>query len=365
MNPGAGRGGARDYRRGMSQARHTPRLGFLHIVPFSADRPEAGLKDSIDLFRHAEALGFDSGWVRTRHLQYGAPAPAVVLTALAAATEHLELGSAVIPMEFENPFQFAENFSVADLLSGSRLRPGVSVHPPRFEGSTADLVFGPGREQQDYSYQRILTTLDLLRGKKIRDVEEYVGLGGDLDSETLQPLNPGLAERFSYGAGSLRSATWAGENGLGLLTSNISSAENGVTAFDEAVAQQMRAYREARGSQAGATGTGHVAMARVVLPLDGATPEQARRYRDYVERRTPRTRAIVGEKTLIAPDVIGSTQEIVETLTSNPAYAEADELIFELPFELEPEDWRHHLLQLATEVGPALGWTPSKGRTDF
>jgi alkanesulfonate monooxygenase SsuD/methylene tetrahydromethanopterin reductase-like flavin-dependent oxidoreductase (luciferase family) len=331
-----------------------PDLGFLHIVPFDGDRPAEGLLDAVDLFRHAETLGFDSGWVRTRHLQYGVPAPAVMLTALAAATHRMQLGNAVIPLEFENPFHFAESMAVADLLSGGRLRPGVSVHPPRLTGDSAETVFGAGYEHQDYTYQRILTTLELIRGAKVRDVGEYGGFGGDLDSETVQPLSPGLADRFSYGAGSLRSAGWAGANGLGLLTSNISSTENGVRDFDQAVAQQIRAYRQAR-EESAYNGPGRAAIARVVIPTDGASSEQLSRWQDYVARRTPRTTKIMGEKTIIAPDLIGTSAQIAEALLSNPGFALADEVIFELPFELPAGDWRQLLEVLATEVGPRLG----------
>lgn len=75
-------------------------------------------------------------------------------------------------------------------------------------------------------------------------------------------------------------------------------------------------------------------------------------------RRTPRTRAVLGEKTIIAPDTIGTLEEIVESYARDESFALTDEVIFELPFELEPEDWRHLLHQLATRVGPALGWSP-------
>jgi alkanesulfonate monooxygenase SsuD/methylene tetrahydromethanopterin reductase-like flavin-dependent oxidoreductase (luciferase family) len=328
-------------------------LGFLHITPFSPENPGEGLHDAVDLFRYAETLGFQSGWVRTRHLQHGAPAPAVMLTALAAATQRMQLGNAVIPMEFENPFHFAEDFAVADLLSGGRLRPGVSVHPPRFDADTAETIFGGGWDQDDYSYERILKTLDLNRGRKIRDVQAYNGIGGDLDSETVQPLSPGLADRFSYGAGSLRSATWAGANGLGLLTSNISSTENDVREFDEAVAAQIRAYRQARASSEH-SGPGRVAVARVVIPTDGASDEQLARWQAYVDARTPRTELVHGEKTIISPDLIGPSRQIVEQLRTNPALALADELIFELPFEWPSEDWRRLLLTLAGPVAAGL-----------
>lgn len=329
-------------------------LGFLHIAPFTREAPARGLKEAIDLFQYAESLGFDSGWLRTRHMQYGVTAPGVMLGALSQATQRIELGNAVIPLEFENPFSLAEDLGVADLLSGGRLRPGLSVHPPRFDDDVNDAVFGPGWKHEDYGYERIERLLDLLRGRKIRNLREYEGFGGDMDSETVQPVSPGLSERISYGSGSLRSAEWAGRTGLGLLVSNIGATENGIRDFDEAQAALIRRYRESLT----AGRSGRVTQARVVVPTDGATADQAARYGDYVRKRMPRTRQVLGEKTIIAPDRTGSTDEIVDQLVNDPSFREADEFVVELPFELEAADWRHILRQWATAIAPALGWSP-------
>lgn len=312
------------------------------------------MRDALDLFTYAEELGFDSGWIRTRHLQYGVGAPGAYLGALSQVTSTLELGNAVIPLEFENPFRLAEDLGTVDLLSGGRLRPGFSAHPPRFDAAVNARVFGAGWEREDYGNERLERLLALLRGQAVREVGEYQGFGGDFDAPTVQPLSPGLAQRAAYGAGSLRSAEWAGAAGLSLLVSNISTMENGVRSVNAAQAVQMRAFRAAHPAGEAA----HVSQARVVVPLDGTTPEQEARYRAYVQRRTPRTRGVVGAKTIIAPDVMGSLEEIVHSFAEDESFALADEVIFELPFELEPEDWRHQLRQVATRIGPALGWQP-------
>ena len=46
------------------------RLGFLAFVEHGgvSGATSQGLQDGIDLFRHADELGFDTGWVRHRHL---------------------------------------------------------------------------------------------------------------------------------------------------------------------------------------------------------------------------------------------------------------------------------------------------------
>jgi len=61
------------------------KLGFLHIVPFRRDAPGEGLEEALRLFEYGEELGFDGGWVRTRHIQYGLPSAAVFLAAAASA----------------------------------------------------------------------------------------------------------------------------------------------------------------------------------------------------------------------------------------------------------------------------------------
>nr|WP_275902013.1 LLM class flavin-dependent oxidoreductase [Brevibacterium zhoupengii] len=343
------------------------------MVPFDRDDPARGLREGIELFKFAEELGLDSGWVRTRHMQYGLPSPAVYFAALAQHTERIGLGSAVIPVGHENPYRLAEDLAVADVLSGGRVLPGLSVHPPAFTEEVNDLVFDEGWMGSDFSYRRIERLRDFLAGASVREKPEYQGFGGDIDSERVEPHSPGLSDRLWYGGGSLKSAAWAGSAGLNWLMSNISSAEDGVEDFSLNQANQIETFRKARaddGAGAGTSGAkgpagdgpaadGRVSIARVIVPTDGASPEQVRKYRAYAEARTPRTKKVHGKNTIIATDVLGSNEEIVDRLLSDPAFQQSDDYLFELPFEFELEDWKHILHQLATEIGPKLGWTPT------
>lgn len=169
-------------------------LGFIHLVPFDRNDPALGLRDGIELFRFAEELGLDSGWVRTRHMQYGLPSPAVYFAALAQQTERIGLGSAVIPVGQENPYRLAEDLAVADVLSGGRVLPGLSVHPPAFADDVNDLVFDEGWRGSDFSYRRIERLRDFLAGAPVREKPEYQGFGGDIDSERVEPHSPGLVK---------------------------------------------------------------------------------------------------------------------------------------------------------------------------
>ncbi|MBO1900526.1 LLM class flavin-dependent oxidoreductase [Leucobacter weissii] len=330
-------------------------LGFIHLVPFDREAPAQGLADGIELFRFAEELGLDSGWVRTRHLQYGLPSPAALLSAAAQHTERIGLGTAVIPVGHENPFRLAEDLATADVLSGGRLLPGLSVHPPAYEPEVNDIVHDTGWREEDYGYGRIERLRGLLAGDPVREVPPYNGIGGDFDSERVEPYSAGLSERLWYGGGSLRSAEWAGSAGLNWLVSNISTTENGIRDFSSAQRAQIDAFRAAHPEGEGA----RASVARVIVPTDGATPEQVRKYREYAEARTPRTRQVHGRNTIIALDVLGSLDEIVEFIRGDVSFQAADDYLFELPFEFELADWKHMLEQLATRIGPALGWRPA------
>lgn len=117
------------------------------------------------------------------------------------------------------------------MLSGGRLLTGLSVHGPGYPEEVNDAVYDAGWRDEDYGYGRIERLRGFLAGEQVREVPPYNGIGGDFDSERVEPHSPGLADRLWYGGGSLRSAEWAGQAGLNWLVSNISTFENGITDF--------------------------------------------------------------------------------------------------------------------------------------
>src|SRR6201996_374657 len=107
------------------------KLGFLTIGLFDRDDPGPGHESTLEVIEFGERLGFDSAWVRHRHLQYGISSPVAVLAAAPQPHRRVGLGTAVIPLGWENPLRLAEDLATVDVLSGGRLNPGVSVGPPR------------------------------------------------------------------------------------------------------------------------------------------------------------------------------------------------------------------------------------------
>src|SRR5579885_2186876 len=114
-----------------SSSRPLRKLGFLTIGLFDEDNPRRGHESTLEIIELGERLGFDSAWVRHRHLQFGISSPVAVLAAATQRTSRIELGTAVIPLGWENPLRLAEDLATVDVLSGGRLNPGISVGPPR------------------------------------------------------------------------------------------------------------------------------------------------------------------------------------------------------------------------------------------
>ena len=95
-----------------------------------------------DLARGAEAAGFDAVWLYD-HLLYRFPEKPTagvwecwtMLTALAEATERVELGTIVLCTAFRNPAVLAKMAATLDETSGGRLILGLGAgwHQPEFD----------------------------------------------------------------------------------------------------------------------------------------------------------------------------------------------------------------------------------------
>ncbi|HUQ57685.1 LLM class flavin-dependent oxidoreductase [Lentzea sp.] len=325
------------------------KLGFLTIGLFDENDPGAGHRSTLDIIVLGEELGFDSAWVRHRHLQFGISSPVAVLAAASQRTSRIALGTAVIPLGWENPLRLAEDLATVDVLSGGRLNPGVSVGPPMHWDDVKQALYPETADAENFSYDRVRRLLDFVGGEKVTDFSGVEGI--EVWSDRVQPHAAGLRERMWYGGGSLRSATWAGQHGMNLLTSNVAQAEKSED-FAETQLSHIQAFREAGG--------GRVSQGLVVIPTDSASPEQRAKYQAYVDKRTPRTASPIGPRRMMfARDVIGTSAEIAEQLHAHLGFQEVDEVAFALPFSFEHEDYVQILTDIATKLGPELGWRPA------
>ena len=330
------------------------KLGFLTIGLFDEHNPAAGHEQTLRTIERAEELGFDSVWLRNRHLQFGISSPVVVLAAATQRTSRIELGTAVIPMGWENPLRLAEDLATVDVLSGGRINPGVSVGPPINYDAVKATLYPQTADLEDFSKDRVLRLLAALRGEPVSTFSGIVGI--EQFSPRVQPHAPGLAERLWYG-GFLDSAIWAGQQGLNYLTSSVvNTAGSTSTDFATIQGEQIDAYRASHVAPERA----RVAQGLVVIPTDSATREQVAKYTAYARSRFERTLTPQGPRGIVfSPDLVGTSDELVETLYAHAGFQRADEVVFALPFSFDEADYVQIITDMATALAPKLGWTPA------
>ena len=165
------------------------KLGFLTIGLFDGQDPGPGHQVTLEMIELGERLGFDSAWVRHRHLQYGISSPVAVLAAAAQRTSRIELGTAVIPLGWENPLRLAEDLATVDILSGGRLNPGFSVGPPRHWEDVREALYPDTADAEAFSYERVTRLLRLVAGEAAASLPAAIGF--EQFSSRVEPHSPG------------------------------------------------------------------------------------------------------------------------------------------------------------------------------
>lgn len=331
------------------------KLGFLTIGRFDVADPGPGIEETLQIIEHAEALGFDSVWLRCRHFQPGISSPVTIMAAASQRTSRIELGTAVIPLGLENPVRLAEDLATVDILSGGRINPGVSVGTPMNYDRYKTELYPESHDVQDFSKERVLRLLRALRGEPVSDFAGTAGI--EQFVREVQPHSPGLGNRVWYGGGR-ESAIWAGLQGINYLTSSVVSIE-GTDSRDFATiqAEHIDAYRAHHPQPEKA----RVSQGLVVIPTDSATDDQIRRYHEYAASRFERTKTPQGPRgMLFSPDYVGTSDELADQLSAHAGFVRADEVTFALPFSLAPEDYTQIIEDMAHRLGPRLGWEPHR-----
>ncbi|MCU1435967.1 MAG: flavin-dependent oxidoreductase, F420-dependent methylene-tetrahydromethanopterin reductase, partial [Pseudarthrobacter sp.] len=196
------------------------KLGFLTIGLFDPADPAAGHESTLQVIELGERLGYDSAWLRHRHLQFGISSPIAMMAAASQRTSRIEIGTAVTPLGWENPLRLAEDLATVDLLAGGRINPGLSVGEPMHYDTVKDELYPNSSELEDFSYARVERLARLISGEPLRALSGRQGVVEEF-SNRVEPHSPGLRQRLWYGAGSRKSAIWAGANGFNLLSSSV------------------------------------------------------------------------------------------------------------------------------------------------
>src|SRR3954468_19211178 len=104
------------------------RLSVLDQSPVAEGSTGAqALHNTLDLARLADGLGYHRYWAAEHHggPSLAGPSPEALIGPIAAATEHLRVGSGGVMLPHSSPFKVAETSSVPAGLFGARIDLGI------------------------------------------------------------------------------------------------------------------------------------------------------------------------------------------------------------------------------------------------
>jgi luciferase family oxidoreductase group 1 len=93
--------------------------------------PADALRNTIELARHADRLGYRRYWIAEHHAMatLASPAPEILIARLGAETRHIRLGSGGVMLPHYSPLKVAETFRMLHALYPGRIDLGVGRAP--------------------------------------------------------------------------------------------------------------------------------------------------------------------------------------------------------------------------------------------
>ncbi len=132
-----------------------PPLSVLDLSPVTTATPGAqALRNSLDLARHADQLGYTRYWVAEHHnlSNIASSAPDIMIGQIAAITSRMRIGSGGVMLPNHAPLTVAERFKVLEALFPGRIDLGIGR--------------APGTDQ--------ITSVALRRRQDIRDDDDFL-----------------------------------------------------------------------------------------------------------------------------------------------------------------------------------------------
>src|SRR3569832_2450461 len=105
-------------------------------VVTTGTKPAAALRNSIDLARHVDGLGYVRYWLAEHHnlASVASPAPDLMIGQIAAVTKHIRVGSGGVMLPNHAPLVNAERFKKLEALYPGRINLGRA---PGSDGASA------------------------------------------------------------------------------------------------------------------------------------------------------------------------------------------------------------------------------------
>ncbi len=318
-------------------------LSFFLTIPVD---PEPGrvYADALESVRLAEALGFETVWAAEGHFTLlGVPSALTFLAAAAQVSTTVRLGTAVVPLAFDNPVRIAETAALVDALSGGRVELGVGKSNPGKHSTLTFTAFGLSEDDREALYTE---ALDALRDAVVH------GLPVDGTRVPLYPPSAALAGRLWQATGNPVTAGRIARAGDGLL---LFRAVPGGDA-----GQQQSAIIDSYLDALPVDAVPRIGISRGVLPA-GSRAEAVALLRTELERRPDRFVTPAGKPPDGPQEYLdlmnvkyGSPDDIVEQLAADAAFVRSTDHLFSLPVPAGTPAFREGLGILADEIHPRM-----------
>jgi luciferase family oxidoreductase group 1 len=117
--------------------------------------PETALKNTVELAKHVEKLGYTRFWVSEHHdtTTLAGSSPEVLIAHLAAKTEKIRVGSGGVMLPHYSAYKVAENFRVLEGLNPGRIDLGIGRAPGGMPRASLALNNGNYRDVNQYPEQ--------------------------------------------------------------------------------------------------------------------------------------------------------------------------------------------------------------------
>ena len=326
------------------------KLGFFSYLD-GVGSPTEIYRNVTDLFIRADTLGLDAGWVAQHHFGHhgGLPSPFVFFASVAGQTRHIGLGTAVVTLALENTVRVAEDAAVLETLHPGRLQFGVGTG---FATDPVLAAFGKGGQDKRALYDESIV--------RIREV--FAGDTVNSANDVLYPDAAALNTRIWEAPGSPPRVIEAAKRGSGLLLSRIAIGISD-RPTDDVQRELVDVYYNAlpEGVEP------RIALSRTVYP--SSDPKAA-----YATLAEGLQRGVQPKNGVVSPYANCSLEElfdlfsvhwgepaaVAESLNAEPLIDEVTDVICQLsPGSPTQAQALEALELLATEVGPAIGWSPA------
>ena len=313
------------------------------------------LHDAVEIGVGADQLGVNGAYFRVHHFARQAASPMPLLSAIAARTRGIEVGTGVIDMRYENPLHLAEEAAALDLIADGRVALGVSRGSPEPAKRGWEAFGYTGSDDPrgaDVAYEHFDGFMSAIRGEQLVDADPQMGPAGRL---RIEPHSPGLDRRIWWGAGSRETAEWTARQGVNLMSSTLLTEATGAS-FGDLQREQIDRYRAAW-REAGHDWAPRVSVSRSIFPLVSDIDRQLFGLRGQASSDQvgiiDNLRSTFGRTYADEPDVL------IEQLKDDPAIAAADTVMLAIPSQLGVDYNLHVLRAFAEHVAPSLGWRPN------